>query len=1035
MKLRHLPLVLLFSVFSASLTAQTQDLSPWQNTPYGNEWIDYGKQYVRVGIPADGVYKISFDLLDDYVPGISSTNFEIWHRGQKVTPLTVSGTEVAFWGMQNDGASDGLLFRPGPEDRLDLTTSFYSEEGSYFFTTGTPASLVTVNGSPVSGIAEETHHTETLIRNNSKLDEGGRRTHSGAEGSYRFIDFSFSIRDEVTQILNNSFFEKNNAFITLIGSPGNVKAGVTSPVPTEFKEKFTLSGFVSGTSTPVLLEYALHSNGDTDVAVPRPTPSGHLYVASVSNLEANLFSGDKILETQNLATYTSIKRTGVSLSLNTHFSSTGEGYIGFKSAYTETRKLDMFGFSYYSISYPQRLSLDDTNSKSFFFKNSVSGKRKIKIADVTAQSQVFDISTPHAPKQIINATLSGNELQFDVDRETGKELVIHVSQTDNGITPLTSANVHTVDFSLLRTLTAEQPYLEGKKPNPSAFDFLIITHDNPERDVLAGALDYADYRGSTAGGNHRTMVITTRNIYNQFNFGEPSPLAIRRFVDYMIRNGIRDKHHVLLIGHAVSLPTNVQIELPYEVPTMGDPGSDALLVSELSNSPYADPDIPAVPVGRINAFSSVDVINYLNKVKEYELQTLNGSASELAWRKKILQVVGAKQEFELTSFKNYFQQDSEPRMQHTPSFSWLTTTISNTEAATGHINTNASKTNAPIGPYISEGLGVLSYFGHGNQTSTIYDIRTATNYTNSPGRYPFLYITGCGVGNVFTASRTATLATTWITTANKGGIAMIANSYKAYVGTVRVYMPRLYARIFTKQDSERKTIGRIWVDMAIESLTGGTGARIAADNYTISNIHQSNIYGDPSISILDINTQTLPVELTSFTATLQEQQSVLIRWTTAQEKDNDFFEIERSFDGKSFETIGKIAAQSQETSPNHYSFTDKTPSEGINYYRLKQVDKSGHTTERESALSNIISVSLPYNRSLKVYPNPTSKTLTIEGNNFSGSRPWRLFNVSGNKVMEGRHLTINIDQLPAGIYVIELEDNNGSLTRRQIIKN
>lgn len=84
----------------------------------------------------------------------------------------------------------------------------------------------------------------------------------------------------------------------------------------------------------------------------------------------------------------------------------------------------------------------------------------------------------------------------------------------------------------------------------------------------------------------------------------------------------------------------------------------------------------------------------------------------------------------------------------------------------------------------------------------------------------------------------------------------------------------------------------------------------------------------------------LPVEFSAFTATLQHQQPVL-NWTTASEKDNAWFEVERSFEGGPFEAIGRVNGNGNSTQPIHYQFIDRTAEPGVYYYRLRQVDYNG----------------------------------------------------------------------------------------------
>jgi Secretion system C-terminal sorting domain len=84
----------------------------------------------------------------------------------------------------------------------------------------------------------------------------------------------------------------------------------------------------------------------------------------------------------------------------------------------------------------------------------------------------------------------------------------------------------------------------------------------------------------------------------------------------------------------------------------------------------------------------------------------------------------------------------------------------------------------------------------------------------------------------------------------------------------------------------------------------------------------------------------LPVELTSFNVANVNNNNEL-RFTTASESNNSHFEIERSNNGKNFETISRIEGKGTTQEVSNYSFTDRTPNKGINYYRLKQVDLDG----------------------------------------------------------------------------------------------
>lgn len=116
----------------------------------------------------------------------------------------------------------------------------------------------------------------------------------------------------------------------------------------------------------------------------------------------------------------------------------------------------------------------------------------------------------------------------------------------------------------------------------------------------------------------------------------------------------------------------------------------------------------------------------------------------------------------------------------------------------------------------------------------------------------------------------------------------------------------------------------------------------------------------------------LPVELVRFEAARSGAVS-LLKWATATEDNNDYFNVERSADGVHFEVIGKVKGAGNSTVEQHYAFTDRRPLGGINYYRLQQTDFGGKTSN-----SSIQSVMFDDKAAaLNLYPNPVSSELSV----------------------------------------------------------
>ena len=171
-------------------------------------------------------------------------------------------------------------------------------------------------------------------------------------------------------------------------------------------------------------------------------------------------------------------------------------------------------------------------------------------------------------------------------------------------------------------------------------------------------------------------------------------------------------------------------------------------------------------------------------------------------------------------------------------------------------------------------------------------------------------------------------------------------------------------------------------------------------------------------------TNPLPVELTRFAATAQAN-GIALGWATAQEKNNDRFEVQRSADGAAFEAVGTVKGQGSSSSAHEYAFTDNHPLAGLAYYRLRQVDFDGST-----AFSPVAAVRWDQNRGL-AYPNPSNGSVTLAPG--LGTMAYRVFNNLGQTVLQGQAAgseRIDLTRLPQDPYLLELTGQTGRSTQR-----
>jgi hypothetical protein len=176
----------------------------------------------------------------------------------------------------------------------------------------------------------------------------------------------------------------------------------------------------------------------------------------------------------------------------------------------------------------------------------------------------------------------------------------------------------------------------------------------------------------------------------------------------------------------------------------------------------------------------------------------------------------------------------------------------------------------------------------------------------------------------------------------------------------------------------------------------------------------------------------IPVELTSFTANVNDLGQVVLNWETATEVNNQGFEIERRTETSEFRTVGFVEGYGTTTEPRSYIYTDVTAENGINYYRLKQVDFNGtyeYSDEVEVDVNGPLTFDLAQN-----YPNPFNPSTNIKYSvPEAGNIRLSVYNVVGEEVAvlaEGFsesgffEVTFDASNLPSGIYISKLQSAN-----------
>ena len=202
--------------------------------------------------------------------------------------------------------------------------------------------------------------------------------------------------------------------------------------------------------------------------------------------------------------------------------------------------------------------------------------------------------------------------------------------------------------------------------------------------------------------------------------------------------------------------------------------------------------------------------------------------------------------------------------------------------------------------------------------------------------------------------------------------------------------------------------------------------------------NKASIYFDYNTPIVTNTCQTiiknrpLPLQLLSYKASLTKNRQVLNEWTTANEVNTAFFNVQRSSNGKDFKPVGKVNALSRWGTLS-YQFTDPLKDEstqGNLYYRLEMLDKD--VTKTYSPLQRVV---LSNDLFVNVYPNPTNDVVTIEGKELNSIS---LVDNTGRMIWTKRMLNstkeiLSVKQLTKGVYFLKAVHENGETKTMKLV--
>jgi hypothetical protein len=189
----------------------------------------------------------------------------------------------------------------------------------------------------------------------------------------------------------------------------------------------------------------------------------------------------------------------------------------------------------------------------------------------------------------------------------------------------------------------------------------------------------------------------------------------------------------------------------------------------------------------------------------------------------------------------------------------------------------------------------------------------------------------------------------------------------------------------------------------------------------------------------DSSINPLPVTLTTFNATYGEG-GVNLNWRTASEMNNNHFNVERSLNGQTWETVGMVYGHGTTQIENGYTYFDGLAGivpAGAIFYRLKQVDDNGASEYSEIRNVNITSAPVAFT----TYPNPTTDVVNVSWISTSGDNTIvKLIDMNGKEVYQENvtgegtvNRQIDLSTYKNGTYMVQVVSNS-TINSKLIVK-
>lgn len=782
---------------------------------FGNEWINYNQSYYKFKIAQTGIYRIDFALLDTAgIPlnNFSTKNMQVFGR-QKEIPLYIvdggdgvfnDGDYFLFYAEKNDGWLDSLVYI----DSVSVGNpaySLYNDTINYFFTWN-----------------NQTNNLRFTFESYNHNDYP-------TPAPYWIYKLDESFNDAYIECKDANNYSSSSYFLPGEGWSAYTVNGVTGytrliSAPTRY--------LYTGPGAPLARFQGLTvSNSNAGNTSPNSNVN--------HNFSWTIGSSNYLLHTEE---YTGYQQKNIVKTFPAALLNDGTTPLTWSINASTNYATDYQALSYWSLTYPKLTTLEGANKDHFWVKNALSAtKIRLDITNSTITNPIMMVfgATP----RLIAMTNSGSgtwhavisNAPIGIDQEV-------ILQDESLVIPVSS----------IKSVSASTKFKNYSVYANDTNTVLMVYHSS----LQTGVAQYASYRSSPDGGSHNVVLADVDELYMQYGGGiEKHILGIRRFAhDFYLNAAVQKPKALFLIGKGIreadenfqglvqGTRKSISAYNNSLVPSFGYPSSDVLITAGLDGSKWE----PLIPTGRIAVKNNTELIDYLNKVKQFDAHQNpqgNYTSASKDWQKQVLHFAGGTTLGDQLDFQGYLNGMKDTI--ETAYFGGNVTTYKKTSSDPLDPNQIAD-----LGDRIENGVSIMNFFGHSNVEGFEINVDDPSNWDNT-GKYPLVIGNACYTGDIF--QNYSSISEKFVLIPQEGAIAFLSTVRLGFGFSLDRYTSQLYSQI--SKVNYGKTLS-YQVKSNIRKVLDVYGDNI----YMETACTQMTLHGDP---LLRMNWHTKPeIELT-----------------------------------------------------------------------------------------------------------------------------------------------------------------------------